>query len=316
MSQKKSPPRKKKAVPSAVRRFAPEMVRSAIFRMLQSIVRFALRNDVRFKELSELLKRAACECALRELEENEVFNISKISLASGVHRKDVQRIVIGRVSEISSSDIVTRVLGAWQSNKKYLDSNGSPRVLDCRGTESEFAELVRKISREVSIYPVISELLRSKTVEKNESNLRLLVREYIPLENMGEGFNILASDLEDLISSVTNNLLAGVDAENAHFSTQYDNIPKQHLLEIRKWFHAELGAMHQRARAFIGKFDRDNSLDKELNESDDRYRVALGTFSQVENYNEFYKRKRSIEELETEVNTPKNKRAKANEKKI
>ena len=101
MNQKKSKPSKKKSTGSAIRRFAPELARSAIFRMLQPIVRFALRNDIRFKDLSELLKRAACECALRELKEDEAVNISKISLASGVHRKDVQRIVIGRVSEIT-----------------------------------------------------------------------------------------------------------------------------------------------------------------------------------------------------------------------
>lgn len=261
--------------------------------LLKPVVRFCMRHAVRLQDCLELLKAAYIEVAREELlRANEKLNTSRMSVMTGVHRKDVDRL-LGEDRELKlSSNIISRVLALWQFDKRFLGQQRQPRLLSFEGKGNDFSKLVSLVSNDVNPSTILFELERSGTVERTERGLRLLNK--IALSGSEEGLSLLAADQSDLFLAVEENILTTPEIPNLHLKTEYDNIPPEDLPEIRDWFLREGSAFHERARAFLSRFDRDvqspisrgtGALPANTTRPSDRARVALGTFSFCEALN-------------------------------
>jgi hypothetical protein len=90
----------------------------------------------------------------------------------------------------------------------------------------------------------------------------------------------LSEDAEDLYLAVEENAFqAGETQPNHHLKTEYRNVPAEALPEIRSWCLREGSALHERARNFLSRYDRD------INPAVDgtgSFRIAIGSFSVIE----------------------------------
>lgn len=251
--------------------------------LLRPLVDYCLRHSIAIGEVVESLKGVYVEAARAHLhKEGAAESASRISVMTGVHRKDTARLLQAAPVEKASRNLAARVIGAWRNSKRYCNASGKPRVLSAAGKDSEFASLVRSVNVDLNPYTVLFELERIGAVERARNGVRLATRLYTPRGDRAAGVSLLASDISDLMQSVEENIEQNGPhyIPNLHIKTEYDNIPDLHAEEVRAWCLREGSAFHQRVRNYLSQFDRDIAGKKTKDEG--TIRVAVGAFSRIE----------------------------------
>jgi len=235
---------------------------------------------VKIQDLEEAIKQVYLDLAATSLEaENESVNVSKLSVMTGIHRRDVDRLFKRTDETRYGSDLLTRVIGQWQGDRRF-SSKGRPRSLNVEGKDSEFVDLVNSVSKNLNPYTILAELERSGVVERIGSKIKLISRSLQISGDEIEAFSLVAKDSEDLILAVEANVKESNSLKNLHIHTEYDNISEESLATIRHWFLERGKIFHQEARDFLSSHDLD--LNPDLKGEKGGYRAAICAFSFTE----------------------------------
>lgn len=252
--------------------------------LLRPIVRFCLRRSQTYQDLSTVLKELFVEIAAEEIEKlSDKINVSRISVLTGLNRREVTRIYKDQEpSRNETISIPLRVIGQWQSDKRFQSKSGRPRSLSFDGEASEFRALVTTVSTYVHPSTVQFELERMGVVERTKSGLKLTS----PMSRIGanpdQTFELLSQDSEALIRCVEENTLERQPLTNHHIRTEYDNVYVAELPAIRKWLQVEGEKFQKRVREFLAKRDRDVTPKRE--ESLAGAKVVVTSFSVTSPY--------------------------------
>jgi hypothetical protein len=249
--------------------------------LLKPVVRIALKNSIKLGACVELLKSAYVDVANEILKEaGSEPSVSRLSVVSGVHRKDAKKILeldgsVGRTKD----DVVTKVLGQWKHHKKFLTKNGKPRVLELDGLESEFVKLVRSVSSDMAPYTVLYELERLGLTERSANGVRLKEGFKTNIGTLEEGYKHLALDLSDLVSSVDSNLHRSQDElPNLHLRTEFTHIKQSALPGLKRWLLEEGSKFHRQVEEHLASLDTEVTGEAETKVA----RVAYGSFSLIQ----------------------------------
>jgi len=249
--------------------------------MLKPLVNFGLAHSLKIQDFSECVKTVFVQAAVSELRRNkQKISQSKVAVITGLHRREVVRILLSDEKPLPPANLITNVIGHWVSNKRFSRPSGGPAVLSVEGADSEFVELVRSVSSDLNPYTVLFELERVGIVERVPRGIRLVTNSYTPKSDLREGSIFMSEDVADLIACASKNLDENDAVPNLHLKTQYDNVSKEHKQSIKLWFMQKGLELHTQAREFLSAFDRD--INPELPRADSKIRVALGTFGFVE----------------------------------
>lgn len=130
-----------------------------------------LESGVGFDQLLRAAKHAYVSAAISEITpRGSRLNISQISVATGLTRKDVSAVVshlAGRRSQLLSrtkEQRALRVLRGWMSDPRFHAPNGRPAELQTRGEGATFQVLVRQYAGDVTPAAVLRELERMRAV--------------------------------------------------------------------------------------------------------------------------------------------------------
>ena len=260
---------------------AAPFLRKCLVLVLKPAVRYCLRHSLKIQDLIESCKICFIRVAGEELaRRGEKANVSRLSVMTGMHRRDVMR--YGRDEGFSSTsrNLVTKVLGLWQTGARYRTKSGSPRVLSCAGESSDFFELVREVSRDLNPSTVLFELERTKTVKRVPQGIKLVLPSYVPKGNAEALFDIMGDDLTDLGVAVEENVFAARNVKNLHARTTFDRIRSDKIPEIKQWLLREGHALHARTRNFLSQFDQDVNPDSSVRGK--TAKVVLTSFARVE----------------------------------
>ncbi len=253
--------------------------------VLRPAIRFCLRHSLRLQDFVECAKMVFIDECARVLEAREMKqNISRISVMSGVHRRDVARIQQYGLQLHYEQDLITKVVGLWQSGSRFRNKNGEPRVLSTQGDSAEFSELVKAVSRDMNPGTVLFELERIGAVKLLDGQARLTIESYVPQGDSQKGFAILANDMDDLTLSVEENVLASPDLPQFHARTEYDNIRPDAVPILKRWFLKEGHEFHARVRDFVSKYDQD--INPDPNFKGRGIKVNFSAFSNVKGESE------------------------------
>ena len=247
---------------------------------LAAIVRLCLRNGFKFQDLYDALKEIFLHEARAELlRHNELVSVSRLSILTGLQRKDITRLLHtdddDKEVEAEAKDLTTKVIGAWFA-RPYLDANGRPRKLSTVGLRSGFAELVNSVSADLNHRTVLFELMRLKIVEVKNDTAVLKLPGFIVHGDINATLPLIERDVSNLIMALQENLTTKAKDPHLHATTEYDNIPVDALPKIKEWMLKIGRDVHAQARVYIGSFDRDVN-DKKRGTG--RVKVSLGTFS-------------------------------------
>lgn len=235
--------------------------------LLRPIVRFCVRRSHSIQDFLEAAKAAFVHVAAEELERcEEKVNVSRISVLTGLYRKDVTRIYKDQeVGHAEPQSVLGRVIGQWRHDKSFTNKTGSPRVLTYKGENSEFRRLVQTVSKNINPGTVLFELERMGSVERTPNGVKLVRQMPGFGSDPRKGFELLSQDIQTLVDAVHDNLIAKSRPSNLHIRTEYDNISRKALPEIRRWLIDEGKIFHRRAREYLAKFDKD--VNPELDET-------------------------------------------------
>jgi hypothetical protein len=163
--------------------------------------------------VEELLKDAYVRVAEAEFGlDGEPPSDSRISVLSGVHRKDVRRLRApfgGKRPAETALPFASEVVTRWISDKRYRDTRGTPRVLARSATAPgpSFDGLVASISTDVRPKVLLDELLRLGVVRLTPArDVELLMGAFVPQKNRAQRLFFLGRNLHDHIAACVYNL--------------------------------------------------------------------------------------------------------------
>jgi hypothetical protein len=208
---------------------SPALV-AAIRRILRPLVRLLVRRGLTYPWLADLLKPLFVEAAEAEIAaEHGRPTISRISVLSGVHRKDVSR----RTKELDDEPapprvhtVGTELVARWLSEARYLDPSGAPRPLPRThggGGADSFAALAEAVSRDVRPRTILDELRRLGIVRVDDDQVQLLVHGFVPAAGFEARAFYFGESLHDHLATGANNL-EGIAPRMLERSVYYDEL--------------------------------------------------------------------------------------------
>ena len=193
-----------------------ELATQAMERLLQPMARLMIDHGLQLPALVELLKKALVSQAEAAygLAQKDMTD-SRISILTGVHRKDVKRLREAESDQTQAQPMLplaASVVARWISEPRYLNADHSPAVLSrtankANAGQPDFASLVAELSRDVGARAVLDELLRLGVVELREDNtVALRDAAFVPRGGVDESFHFLSANVSDHLSTAVHNL--------------------------------------------------------------------------------------------------------------
>jgi hypothetical protein len=184
---------------------------------MRPLVRLMLRKGVTYTVFADLLKEVFVDVADREFRlDDKAPSDSRISLLTGVHRKDVRRL---RTEDDTASmalpeniTLGAQLVNAWTSNSPFCKTAGQalplPRLASVGGDVS-FDALVAQVSTDIRARVVLDEWLRLGVVRLDEQDcVHLEAQAFVPQKGFDEKAAYLAHNLHDHASAAVHNLTA------------------------------------------------------------------------------------------------------------
>jgi hypothetical protein len=212
----------------------------ALRRVLRPLVKLMLSRGITFTYLSELLKSLFVEVADRDFRiENSVPTDSRVSLISGIHRKEVSRLRLEqRTDDAAVPTVVSlgaQLVAVWLGSAPYLDEDGQPRPLARfakDGGPISFEALVAGVNSDIRPRVVLDEWMRLGRVQLDtEQRVHLNVKAFIPAQGFEDKAFYLGHNLRDHALAATHNLLS----ESKPFmerSVHYDELSAESITEL------------------------------------------------------------------------------------
>lgn len=177
-----------------------------------------LARGITYTFLGDLLKQIFVEVADREFRlEGKSQTDSRISLLTGVHRKDVRR--LREMGEATFEEIPlavslgSQLVAAWTGLPQYQLPGGGPRPLPRlarAGGEVSFEGLVAGVSKDIRSRAVLDEWLRLGVVHLNDTGeVELNTDAFIPQQGFEEKVFYFAHNLHDHAAAAVHNLIGG-----------------------------------------------------------------------------------------------------------
>lgn len=179
--------------------------------LLRPLVRTMIARGLTAPVVYTLLKKVYVEVAETHFAlDGKPLTDSRISMLTGVHRKDVRTIRNapddGTGESRRKSALLATVIGQWMTHPAFSD-NGAPRPLD--RSETGFDALVETVSKDVRPRTVLDELIGSNLVAEDDSGrLILQVSAALGAPNSAEREAFFAANVGDHLAAAAENLLA------------------------------------------------------------------------------------------------------------
>jgi len=258
----------------------PPALVQALRRLLRPLVRLLLRHQATYPFLASQLKSIYVELAEDEFGiPGKAQTTSRVSLLTGIHRKDVKRLRETPVDVEAPPGNVS--LGAqlvlrWTASPEYLDEEGHPRALPRLAGDAvspSFESLVVSVSKDIRARAVLDEWLRLGVARVDERDRVVLVAEaFVPESGFDEKSYFLGRNVHDHLAAAVHNL-SGDGPPLLERSVYYANLSPESVDEL-----AALGervgmeALQAVNRRALELQERDTSR------SDSNERMNLGVF--------------------------------------
>ena len=213
---------------------------AALRRLLRPLVRLLLESQVTYPFLADLLKNVYVELADREFAlEGKRQTTSRVSLLTGIHRKDVKRLrelpaLPGEAPAVVS--LGAQLVARWTGVADYLDDEGRPRPLPRLGDDDAgpgFEHLVASVSKDIRARAVLDEWLRLGVARVDErERVCLNVEAFVPERGFDEKAFYFGRNLHDHVAAGAHNLRGGAPPFLDR-SVYYDRLSPSSVAELR-----------------------------------------------------------------------------------
>lgn len=259
----------------------PQSLIVALRRVMRPMVRLMLRKGITYTYFADLLKGIFVEIADAEFKiDDKPQSDSRISLLTGVHRKDVRR--LRHEPHAQGSDLPEAIsLGAqlvstWMSQPPFCRPDGTPLPLArlaSAGGDLSFENLVARVSKDIRARVVLDEWLRIGVARLDDDDcVHLCVNAFVPRSGFDEKAAYFAHNVHDHACAAVHNLTSEAQAFFER-SVHYDALTPASVVQLReqtsrKGMELLLGLNQQAA-----EFER-----KDAGSEEEMQRITVGLF--------------------------------------
>ncbi|QHG66563.1 DUF6502 family protein [Pseudomonas putida] len=220
----------------------PPSMLSALRRVMRPLIRLMLRKGVTYTMFTDVLKEVFVDVAHREFRlDDKVPTDSRISLLTGVHRKDVRRLR----SENDAADaelpenitLGAQLVNVWTTSLPFCSEAGQalalPRLASVGG-DCSFDALVAKISTDIRGRVVLDEWLRLGIVRLDDQDcVHLEAQAFVPQKGFEEKAAYFGHNLHDHACAAVHNL-TGEGVPFFERSVHYDALTSASVGTLRE----------------------------------------------------------------------------------
>ena len=194
---------------------------------LRPFVRLMLSHGIHYPYFAELLKGLFVEITEKDFRlDGKPPTDSRVSLVSGVHRKDVSRLRSKLRSPDEEVPIVVslgaELVARWLGTPRYLDDSGKPRPLARfarEGGELSFEALVASVSSDIRSRVVLDEWLRLGIARlDDERRVCLNTDAFVPTKGLDEKIYYFGHNIHDHTAAAVHNLLEESQSGSGKFT--------------------------------------------------------------------------------------------------
>lgn len=190
---------------------------TALRRILRPLIRLLLSHGIRFQTFCDLVKSVYIQVAEEEFKLAEKPQTdSRISLLTGVQRRDVKRLRNESISENSLSlqaSMSALLLAIWSGRAEYLDEQGQPLPLSrlaSKGGERSFEAMVQSVSKDFRARVVLDEWLRQGIATlDDEDKVHLSADAFAIPQGVEEKAYYFGQNIHDHLAAAVHNLAGG-----------------------------------------------------------------------------------------------------------
>ena len=196
----------------------PALVR-ALRRLLRPLVRLLLEYQITFPAFANLLKSVYVEEATRSFAiPGRPQTVSRLTLLTGIHRKDVRRLQeepSGDEGAPTNVSLGAQLVLRWTSDPEYQTREGDPIALPRLardGKDPSFESLVESVSKDIRPRAILDEWQRLgvATVDSDD-RVRLVSNAFVPEHGFDEKAYYLGRNLHDHLAATAHNLMGDGD---------------------------------------------------------------------------------------------------------
>ncbi|GJD61803.1 DUF6502 family protein [Methylobacterium frigidaeris] len=188
-------------------------LQAPLARLLRPLVRLFVRSGITFPALIDLLRElyvnvAEYDFALPGKDQTD----SRVSLLTGIHRKEVRRLrgAGAPVSAVPAAvSRTSRIIARWVAAPDFTEADGRPRALP-RVAESgpSFESLVASVTRDLRPRAVLDEWLdRGLVTLDPQERIVLAEAAFVPSGGGGQQLYYFGRNLHDHIAAAVTNIL-------------------------------------------------------------------------------------------------------------
>ncbi|MEK8027757.1 DUF6502 family protein [Pseudaquabacterium rugosum] len=224
-----SPATPAEAAAAAAAPLAAPALAQALRALLQPLAQLALAHGLTHATLDELLRQALVAAADARLEAEGALpahrRASRITTATGIHRRDVTRLLAqrrdgGEAQAVAQRSQASEVFARWRALPDYCDRRGSPRELPRQGPLPSFETLAQGVTRDVHPRSLLDELLRLGVAahDTTRDSVRLVREHFVPAGDGDAMLQVLGRNVGTHLQAAVDNVLgAGRPGARRHF---------------------------------------------------------------------------------------------------
>ncbi len=189
------------------------MLREAAEAVLAPLARLCVAEGLPFAQAEELFKQAyvrAARDARRAAGQTASRDVSQVSLATGINRREVTRITEALAPRaVQRSAPATEVFLRWVSSRKLRDADGQPRPLPRTGRAPSFEALARRITRHVHPRSVLDEMCRLglARLDPDTQLVHLIADRFVPQDDEARLHRFLGANVGDHLAAAVDNVI-------------------------------------------------------------------------------------------------------------
>lgn len=215
-----------------------QLLRDAVEDLLAPLARLCVAQGLPFAQAEELFKRAyvrAARDARRQAGAAASRDVSQVSVATGINRREVTRIGAElQPRAVQRPAPATQVFLRWISDRKLRGRDGKPRALARSGKRPSFDSLARSVTSHVHPRSLLDELVRLGLAEldADAQTVRLLVDRFVPQQDEQRLYTFLAANVGDHLSAAVSNVIHR-DRRHVEQAVFVDDLSAESAQQIR-----------------------------------------------------------------------------------
>lgn len=256
-----------------------EALLAALRRVLAPLARLAVARGVRHAQLDELL-RGAFVAAARDAHPDVPAHrsVSRVSAATGLHRREVTRLMTAEAPELPRGSLATQLFTRWLSDPALRRKGVPLRTLPRLGAAPSFESLAQSVTKDVHPRTLLEETCRLGLAAYDEKKdaVSLLRDRFVPDSDDRRMFGFLGNNVGDHLAATVSNVLNQQprQLEQAVFADELSPLSIERLQPlVREQWQALLREL---APAMQKMLDEDEAEDRPRNQ---RLRVGMYAFA-------------------------------------